>query len=198
MRNSRWPAQAGNCVVTNCARSVIRLNASALSDSSSLTLSVSSPSLPVPSKTFRALVDSGSTHCFVDAAFARANKLVLSSIPPVQLRLFDGVTTKYITQSVLLPVVFSTGECIDISCYVTPLDSASSLVLGFDWLTRYNPLVDWVLGSVTFRTVVLEDPTPLPTSSGPQVPPADALVSDPLPGIGPSTSISFVSADAFA
>ena len=139
MRNSRWPAQAGNCVVTNCAPSVIRLNASALSDSSSLTLSVSSPSLPVPSKTFRALVDSGSTHCFVDAAFARANKLVLSSIPPVQLRLFDGVTTKYITQSVLLPVVFSTGECIDISCYVTPLDSASSLVLGFDWCHAPQP-----------------------------------------------------------
>jgi hypothetical protein len=66
---------------------------------------------------------------------------------------------------------------------------------GFDWLTRHNPLVDWVLGSVTFWTAVLLQPDPFSTSSDPQVTPVDAL--DHVPDIGSSPSISFVNTDAF-
>ena len=36
--------------------------------------------------------------------------------------------------------------------YVTPLDSSFSVVLGHNWLTRYNSSIDWVLGNISFET----------------------------------------------
>ncbi|KIK72617.1 hypothetical protein PAXRUDRAFT_21777 [Paxillus rubicundulus Ve08.2h10] len=37
------------------------------------------------------------------------------------------------------------------------------MYLRHNWLTRYNPLIDWVLGSITFRSIQQPVPTP-PTS----------------------------------
>jgi len=58
--------------------------------------------------------------------------------------------------------------------YVTSLDSCCSLVLGHSWLTRYNPLIDWVTGSISFRPPsVLQSPA--------SVPPVETLVNLPFP-----------------
>ena len=111
---------------------VVRLNASALSDPNSLRIPLCSSQISDSSFRLSALVDSGSTHCFVDSNFTRQYDIPTTFVPPIELRLFDGTSNSIITQSVNLPVKFPTGESMTINFYVTPLDPSCSVVLGYN------------------------------------------------------------------
>ncbi|KAL7277983.1 hypothetical protein ACG7TL_007936 [Trametes sanguinea] len=174
---------------------IVRLNASALSNPSSLQIQLYSDLVPVP---FRALIDSGSSHCFVDLQFAELHRVPTSSVPPLRLSLFDGSSNHTITKSTTLPIHFSSGEVINIDFYVTPLDKSVSAVLGYSWLTTYNPLIDWKKCSIQFRTApsarLVSNPT-LATLTAPAAPSPET----PTPTSPNSVPrVSFVNASAFA
>ncbi|KAL7281605.1 hypothetical protein ACG7TL_004922 [Trametes sanguinea] len=120
---------------------IVRLNASALSDPSSLQIQLYSDLVPVP---FCALIDSGSSHCFVDSQFS------------------------------------------------------VSAVLGYSWLTTYNPLIDWKKRSIQFRTAPSARPISDPTPATPTAPAAPGL--EPLTPTSPNSipRVSLVNASAFA
>ena len=53
--------------------------------------------------------------------------------------------------------------------YLAPLDSECKIVLGHNWLTCFNPLIDWVLSSIEFWTFAGSLPAP-PSTPSPDLP----------------------------
>src|SRR5258708_17607831 len=140
---------------------VIQLTSTSLSPNSFL-LSLASTSVSKHACPFVALLDLGSSHCFVDELFAKKNKLSLSKLPStILLQLFDGSTWNSISHKTTILLTFSTSETYQIEFYVTKLDKGYSIVLSYDWLVCHNPSIDWAETKVLFpRTVkALESPS---------------------------------------
>ena len=79
------------------------------------------------------------------------HNLKTSATSPVALCLFDGLSNSTISEIANLPIIFSTGDCMNLNFYVTLLDSSCSLVLEYNWLTQHNPLIDWVNRLINFH-----------------------------------------------
>ena len=127
---------------------VAQLNAAALTNIDSLVISLSADSVP----TFRTLVDSGSTDCFIDRSFSSRFRLPRKPlVQHLQLRLFDGSLWEMLTDFVTISIRFPSGPAMDIDFIVTTLDPSCAAVLGYRWLRQYNPLIDWSRGLLSFQ-----------------------------------------------
>src|SRR5260221_14044021 len=109
---------------------VIWLNSTSLSPNSFL-LSLTSATISEHSHTFVALLDSGSSHCFIDKVFAKKNKLALSKLLSIiLLQLFDGSAQNSVSHKTNIPLTFSTGKTHQTEFYITKLDKGYSVILG--------------------------------------------------------------------
>jgi hypothetical protein len=161
----------------------------------------------VLSGVFKGLLDCSSTHCFADHSFIKQNKLYVYDIPPVHLHLFDGSIKAILHKAINIPLWFPSGEITPFAFYITNLDMSSSVVIGYNRLTRYNLLVDWVLGQIIFCTPARNLPMTSPMSDSSESSPISDLhsaseSSDSSPLIpksidSPPPNISVVNAVAF-
>ena len=145
------------CINPNRATREVRLNASTPFKSDTLFFPITTSLLP-STLVFKALIDSGSTHCFVNSHFILKNNLLTYSVPPIQLCLFNGSSNNVITQAIEVPLQIFPEHVTPFTFYVTLLNSSCAVVLGCNWLTCYNLLIDWVRSSITFPTKCIENP----------------------------------------
>src|SRR5258708_3351835 len=139
-----------SCPNRDSAAPVIRLNSTSLSPNSFL-LSLTSTSVSKHAHPFVALLDSGSSHCFVDEVFAKKNKIALIKLPStIPLQLFDGSAWNSISHKTHILLTFSTGETHQMEFYITKLDKGYSVVLSYDWLVHHNPSINWAETKVVF------------------------------------------------
>ena len=173
--------------MNDSAVSSLWLHSTSLSPNSFL-LSLTSAAVAEHARPFVALLDSGSSHCFVDELFASRNRLSVTTLPnPIPLRLFDGSAPSSVSKKTIIPITFSTGETQQINGYITKLDKNYSAVLGYDWLVQHNPRIDWIETKVMFAQTPIE-PTKPPTPN--VTPPAELPPSEKTSPI----DIRFVSA----
>ncbi|KAG6325964.1 hypothetical protein ID866_13124, partial [Astraeus odoratus] len=132
--SSQDSVQIGSHVDPNCTPKEAQLNASTLSNPNSLMPKISLLSYEILD--LHALVDSGSTHCFMDQSFINNYAIPAYSIPPIQLWLIDGTSNFVITQAADLSIQFpTTGNVTPMMFYLVLLDSECKVVLGYNWLT---------------------------------------------------------------
>ena len=121
------------------------------------------------------LIDSRSTHCFLNFTTILKHQLHTYKINLIPLQLFDSTTNSIIHSAVDLLLCFPSGNKQTITFYITLLEESCIAVLGHNWLTCYNPLIDWVLGSIKFHSPLQTDSLTSPETA------AMALLSyDPL------------------
>ena len=71
-----------------------------------------------------ALVDSGSSHCFIDLKYVNKHSLETYAIPLLELCLLDGSSNTFVTEATKLNIQFPTGKVTSKTFFVTPLDSS--------------------------------------------------------------------------
>ena len=130
-----------------CAEEIAVL--SAITTPQTKAVFISLLSVHFPNLYFSSMIDSGSSHCFLNEYYARSNHFPIFSVPRMRRSLIDGSTPSFITRATLVPVRFPCGTIMQIRFLLTKLDSEFPAVLGLDWLTQHNPLINWANSSVT-------------------------------------------------
>jgi len=124
----------------NPAREIMLcLGAATLTCLKSLQVELSLPPIPVPVNT---LVDSGSSDCFIDFALISKYHLLCRKINPCPLALIDGTINHLVNHVVFLPIRLPCSYSCQIEFFMTKVEGTYPIVLGHNWLTQHNPLID--------------------------------------------------------
>jgi Retroviral aspartyl protease len=96
------------------------------------------------------LIDSGTGRLFIDQNFIK-NFEINYLDKPVKAYNVNGRGTKQGTINAYVNLEFKLGDRkFNEHFYVTGLGK-QRIILGFPWLHKYNPIIDWKKGEITFK-----------------------------------------------
>lgn len=98
-----------------------------------------------------ALLDSGASGCYIDEGFARAKSLNLTPLPrSLPIYNADGTPNEAGPVHSTVDLHLSISDHSEtFTCAVTNT-GRSPLVIGFDWLHKHNPSINWRTGKISF------------------------------------------------
>ena len=90
----------------------------------------------------KCLLDSGASHSFVAANIIHELGLKIHVADALEVALADNCVV-CLRKVVDLPVCFACNATQEIACRIIP-SLHSPIILGIDWLRKWNPRVDWL------------------------------------------------------
>ena len=99
----------------------------------------------------KALLDCGATGQFMDKKFAIGNNIAMRQLPaPIRVYNVDGTLNigGSITHEATLTMIHK-GHKEDVTFKICDLGKVN-LIIGFTWLQKHNPEINWLTGEITF------------------------------------------------
>ena len=99
----------------------------------------------------KALLDCGATGQFMDKKFAIGNNITMRQLPaPIRVYNVDGTLniSGSITHEATLTMIHK-GHKEDVTFEICDLGKVN-LIIGFTWLQKHNPEINWLTGEITF------------------------------------------------
>jgi len=98
------------------------------------------------------LPDSGATGCYIDEGFARAKGINLETLPrPIPVYNADGSHNSGGPICTIARMRLQIADHIEIRDFAITNMGKTDIIIGFDWLCKHNPMVDWCTGHIVFN-----------------------------------------------
>lgn len=99
-----------------------------------------------------ALLDCGATGCYIDEGFVRAKGLNLEPLPrPIPVYNADGSHNEGGPIRSVAKMHLQIQDHVKVFNFAVTNTGKTDLIIGYDWLRKHNPSIDWHAGSITFN-----------------------------------------------
>jgi hypothetical protein len=100
----------------------------------------------------KALLDSSATSCYIDEGFTRAKGLTLESLPcPIPVYNADGSHNKGGPIRTIVKLHLQIADHIEVFTFAVTNTGKTDIIIGYDWLPKHNPSINWRTGHLTFN-----------------------------------------------
>jgi hypothetical protein len=100
----------------------------------------------------RGLLDSGATGCYIDKGFVQAKKINLETLPrSIPVYNADGSHNSNGPIQAVAKFRLQIADHVELCNFAVTNTGKADVIIGFDWLRKHNPLIDWRTGNIVLN-----------------------------------------------